>query len=61
MADLIKRIIWVLLAFAALLFFAWPVALFALIVGVFSMASGRGARSDERLKYWERFEQVSRM
>ncbi|MCM2359142.1 MAG: hypothetical protein NDI77_13415 [Geobacteraceae bacterium] len=27
MADLIKKIIWVLLAFAALLFFAWPVAL----------------------------------
>ncbi len=61
MADMIKKIIWVILAFASLLFFAWPVALFALIVWIFSTASGRFAKSNERLKYWERFEQVSRL
>lgn len=61
MAELIKKIIWVVLAFATLLFFAWPVALLALIVWIYYMASGRIAKSNERLKYWEKFEQVSRM
>ncbi len=61
MAELIKKIIWVVLAFATLLFFAWPVALLALIVWIYYMASGRIARSNERMKYWEKFEQVSRM
>lgn len=61
MADLIKKIIWVLLAFAALLFFAWPVALLTLIVWIYYTASGKLSRLDERLKYWEKYEQVSRM
>ncbi len=61
MGELIKKVIWVVIAFAALLFFAWPVALFALIVWIYYTASGRQARSNERLKYWERFDQVSRM
>lgn len=61
MAEMVKGIIWVLLAFAALLFFAWPVALFALIVWIYYAASGRQSRFNERLKYWDRFDQVSRM
>lgn len=61
MAELIKKIIWVVLAFAALLFFAWPVALFTLIVWIYYTGSGKLTRLNERLKYWERFEQVSRM
>ena len=61
MGEMIKKIIWLVLAFAALLFFAWPVALLTLIVSVYYTASGRLAMSNERLKYWERFEQVSRM
>lgn len=61
MAELIKKIIWVVLAFAALLFFAWPVALLTLIVSIYDSGSGKLAKFNERQKYWEKFEQVSRM
>lgn len=61
MAELIKKIIWVVLAFAALLFFAWPVAILTLIVSIYDSGSGKLAKFNERLKYWEKFEQVSRM
>ncbi len=56
MKELIKRCVGAILVILALVIFVWPTVVSGILDWAASQISGRNARTESRVAYWDRFE-----